>query len=260
MPSKSLSLRRTGTAPGSTRLEVTRAPISSDATLSGLDLTYDDSGSDTDIALTPAFSADTHSYSASVGCAVVQITVSPARNDDTATVAFLDAASNPVADADGTEDGQQAALTPGTNTIRIRVTAEDDATIETYAVTVTRTDDPNPAECAALSSQLTVVPGNWPLIPAGLGPGDEFRLLAKTKNPLKPNQTSTDIADYNDYVQEQVRSRGHTSVQDHASSFRVLGSTAAVNARDQYGHHRERRRANLLAERIKSGRRLRRLL
>ena len=73
------------------------------------------------------------------------------------------------------------------------------------------------------------------MIPAGLGPGDEFRLLAKTKSPLKPDSTSTDVADYNDYVQEQVRTRGHMVVQDYAGDFRVLGSTAAVNVRTNTG-------------------------
>ena len=99
--------------------------------------------------------------------------------------------------------------------------------------------------------EATVVPSSWPLIPAGLGPGDEFRLLAKTKNPLKPDSTSTDIADYNDYVQEQVRVPGDIiSVQDYADSFRVLGSTARGERADQYKYYREWRRANLLVERI----------
>ena len=80
----------------------------------------------------------------------------------------------------------------------------------------------------------TVVPSDWPLIPPGLGAGAEFRLLAKTKNP-RPAPTATDIAVYNDCVQEQVRTRGHRAVQAYADSFRVLGSTSAVNARTNTG-------------------------
>ena len=80
----------------------------------------------------------------------------------------------------------------------------------------------------------TVVPIGWPLIPAGLGQGEQFRLLAKTKNPLA-SSTSTNIADYNDYVQYQVRNRGHLSIQGYADEFMVLGSTAAVNARTNTG-------------------------
>ena len=82
----------------------------------------------------------------------------------------------------------------------------------------------------------TVVPSNWSLIPAGLDPGDEFRLLAKTKILLKPPEsTSSNIADYNGHVQEQIRTRGHVDVQDYANALRVLGSTAAVNARTTAG-------------------------
>ncbi len=83
---------------------------------------------------------------------------------------------------------------------------------------------------------VTVVPSDWPLIPSERGPGDEFRLLAKTKNPLKPDATSsTDIADYNDYVKHQIKRRGHRAVRDYADAFRVLGSTSIVNARDNTG-------------------------
>ena len=80
----------------------------------------------------------------------------------------------------------------------------------------------------------TVVPSDWPLIPPGLEADDEFRLLAKTKNPRSAS-TATDIAVYNTYVQEQVRTRGHRAVQAYADSFRVLGSTSAVNARANTG-------------------------
>ncbi len=79
----------------------------------------------------------------------------------------------------------------------------------------------------------TVVPSDWPLIPPGLEADDEFRLLAKTKNPTA--STEADIAVYNTYVQEQVETRGHRAVQAYADSFRVLGSTSAVNARTNTG-------------------------
>ena len=86
------------------------------------------------------------------------------------------------------------------------------------------------------ASGTTVVPSNWPLVPAGLSSGDEFRLLAKTKNPLKPpNLSSSDIAVYNTYVQDQIRTRGHGAVKEYADAFRVLGSTSDVNARANTG-------------------------
>ena len=121
-------------------------------------------------------------------------------------------------------------------TVSHAVSGGDYASETASDVDVTISDDDTVIEDTEIAAEPpTVVPGNWALIPAGLGAGDEFRLLAKTKSPLKPDSTSTDIADYNDYVQEQVRTRGHMAVQDYAGDFRVLGSTAAVNARTNTG-------------------------
>ena len=43
--------------------------------------------------------------------------------------------------------------------------------------------------------------------------------------------TSTDINVYNEFVQVQAAA-GHADIQEHASQFRVLGSTADDDARD----------------------------
>ncbi len=76
------------------------------------------------------------------------------------------------------------------------------------------------------------VPDDWPLIPAGLGVGDSFRLIfmSSTKRVL----TSTDIADYNTFVQNRAAA-GHADIQDYSSLFKVVGSTATVDARDNTG-------------------------
>ena len=74
-----------------------------------------------------------------------------------------------------------------------------------------------------------VVPADWGLIPSGLGAGAEFRLLFISS--VKRNSQSTDIADYNTFVQTAAAS-GHTDIQQYSSAFRALGSTAAVDARD----------------------------
>ena len=126
---------------------------------------------------------------------------------------------------------QDADADDDTAAVSHAVSGADYASETASGVSVTVTDD----DTETPADPPTVVPGNWPLIPAGLGPGDEFRLLAKTKSPLKPDSTSTDVADYNDYVQEQVRARGHMAVQDYADNFRVLGSTTAVNVRTNTG-------------------------
>ena len=73
------------------------------------------------------------------------------------------------------------------------------------------------------------VPSNWGLLPGGLGAGDHFRLIFVSSGTR--NAQPTDIADYNTFVQTAAAA-GHTDIQGHSSNFRVVGSTAAVDARD----------------------------
>ena len=95
---------------------------STDATLSALAL----SG----VTLSPAFVSTTETYTATVGNSVTATTVTATPTDSGATVAFKDgddnALTNPVT------------LAVGDNVIRVKVTAEDSTTTETYEVTVTR--------------------------------------------------------------------------------------------------------------------------
>ena len=76
---------------------------------------------------------------------------------------------------------------------------------------------------------VTVVPADWSLIPSGLGPGDHFRLIFLSS--ATRTAEATDIATYNTWVQG-LAANGHTDIQNHSSTFRVVGSTAAVDARD----------------------------
>ena len=114
-----------------------KGPTSNDATLSDLDLSWDDSGTETDIALTPTFATGTTSYTAMVANGVDEILVDPTTNDDGATVEFLDADDMAIADANAA-DGHQVALAEGDNTIKVKVTAEDTTSEETYTLVVTR--------------------------------------------------------------------------------------------------------------------------
>ena len=118
---------------------------STDATLSAL--VVEDGTSD--LTLTPTFAPGTTSYAVSVGYAVDEVTVKPSKSDDNATVEYLDASDNALADADATERGQQAALAVGENTIKVKVTAEDRPTTQTYTVTVTRAAETTPANLTA---------------------------------------------------------------------------------------------------------------
>ncbi|MCY3562576.1 MAG: hypothetical protein OXH26_01440 [bacterium] len=67
------------------------------------------------------------------------------------------------------------------------------------------------------------------LIPSGLGYGDRFRLLFVTST--KHSASSVDIADYNSVVQTRAAA-GHSEIAGFASGFRVVASTAAVDATD----------------------------
>ena len=75
----------------------------------------------------------------------------------------------------------------------------------------------------------TEVPADWSLTSDGLVAGDKFRLLFATST--KRNASSTDIADYNTFVQNRAAA-GHADIQSYSSGFRVVGSTSATDARD----------------------------
>ena len=111
------------------------ATTTTDATLSALAIT--DSGSDA-VTLTPTFAAATTSYTASVENDIEEITVTPTTNVASATFEFLDGSDMSLTDADDETAGQQVSLDVGANTFKVKVTAEDGNTTETYTVVVTR--------------------------------------------------------------------------------------------------------------------------
>ena len=73
------------------------------------------------------------------------------------------------------------------------------------------------------------VPFDWALKPAGLAEDARFRLFILT--PTTTEATSSAIATYNTVVQTDVAA-GHMAIRPYAPQFRVLGSTATVQARD----------------------------
>ena len=74
----------------------------------------------------------------------------------------------------------------------------------------------------------TEVPAYWSLIPNGLGAGDRFRLIFISSTTR--NSNSNNIANYNTFVQTAA-GNGHADIQQYSSTFRVVGSTAARDAR-----------------------------
>ncbi len=110
-------------------ITVTRA-VSTDATLSGLSLSAG--------TLAPVFSAGTTIYTATVGNAVSQITVTAETNNEAAAIEYLDVNDNTLTDEDGNTTGLQVNLVVGPNPIKVKVTAQDGVTTQTYTITVTR--------------------------------------------------------------------------------------------------------------------------
>ena len=115
---------------GGMTLTVQAATDSTDATLSGLALENPDDSSA--ISLNETFASTTTSYTADVVNAVDEITIDPTVNESNATVEYLDSSDMALTDADGTEDDFQVALDVGENTIKVKVTAQDTSTTETY--------------------------------------------------------------------------------------------------------------------------------
>ncbi|MDE0644004.1 MAG: hypothetical protein OXH95_07750, partial [bacterium] len=73
------------------------------------------------------------------------------------------------------------------------------------------------------------VPADWALIPSGLEAGAEFRLLFRSSTQLAA--TEGGIAVWNDRAATRAGA-GHAAVRAHKDLFRVVGSTADTDARD----------------------------
>ena len=112
--------------------------------------------------------------------------------------------------------------TSGDDTAAIQDTAGNDA------ATFTTGMDGVPA-VTNNSTVTKTVPADWSLIPTGLSTGDKFRLLFLSST--KRNASSTDIADYNTFIQTRAAA-GHTDIQDYSADFRAVGCTADTDARD----------------------------
>ena len=75
----------------------------------------------------------------------------------------------------------------------------------------------------------TPVLDSWSLVPNGLTTGDQFRLMFLSSTTR--NASSSDIADYNTFVQDRAAA-GHADIKAYSDGFTVVGCTAAVHARN----------------------------
>ena len=180
-------------------------PLATNALLRSLELSGVTLGED--------FSGRTYTYTATADVAETTVTATPLDPDATTVIR-----NNGVVDSDGT-----VSLAAGANIITVEVTAEDGNTMRTYTVDVTR------AAAPVDSKRVVYVPNNWSLKPAGIGPGERFRLIFLSST--KRDATSTDIETYNTFVQD-LAANGHANIEDHSSRFRVVGCTESTDARD----------------------------
>ena len=127
---------------------------SADATLSALSI-IGETGGET-ITLSPAFNADTFTYTASVPNRFDSVKLTATANESNATVAITSD------DDTNTPDTADLDLTVGANTLTVTVTAED-GTVLAYAITATRaTTPPAPTDCPTLTTWCTTMgAGYW---------------------------------------------------------------------------------------------------
>ena len=107
------------------------------------------------------------------------------------------------------------------------------STTRHYRVSAVDSQGPGPpsnvAGATTLLPSALEVPSGWDLIPSGFSVGDSFRILFRPDS--KRNPSSTDIDDYNKFIQRNI-SVGLSDIQPYSVHFRVVGSTASVDARD----------------------------
>ena len=82
---------------------------------------------------------------------------------------------------------------------------------------------------ASGAAAQTTVPHGWELTPSGLTAGQQFRLLFITNSDI--DGSSPSIGTYNSFVQTSA-ANGHAAIRRYGSQFRVVASTATVDARD----------------------------
>ncbi len=136
------------------------------------------------------------------------LTYTATKADDTALPTWLAFAAST-----RTFSGTPQAADAGT--VAVKVTASDGnggSVSDTFDITV-----------------IISVPSNWTLKPTALAAGAKFRLLFLSSTTSAVS--STDIADYNTFIQTRAAA-GHTDIRAYSAGFRVVGCTAAVDARD----------------------------
>ena len=181
-----------------TRQASTIMPLASDAELSALTASSSTSATGTfsSLSLEPAFAAPTTSYTATVLNPVTHVKLTPTVADAAAA-----ATVNGTSVSSGTASGA-IALSVGTNTVTVRVTAEDGATTKDYTVTITRqastimplaSDAELSALTASSSTSATGTFSSLSLEPAFAAPTTSY--TATVLNPVTHVKLTPTVAD-----------------------------------------------------------------
>ena len=93
-------------------------------------------------------------------------------------------------------------------------------------------DSPPVVKISAYSPPVVKISADSPLVPTGLRSRDRFRLIFLSST--QRNAESTDIADYNKFVQDRAAA-GHADIRAHSAGFRAVACTEAVDALDNTG-------------------------
>lgn len=109
--------------------------------------------------LSPTFAAATTTYTASVSNTTTSITVTPTKSDANATIQVSVNSGTYATVASGSASASLA-LNVGSNTINVKVTAENGTTINTYTITVTR-NTPVPTTYTAINNGNWSTPATW---------------------------------------------------------------------------------------------------
>ncbi|CAF0860022.1 unnamed protein product [Rotaria sordida] len=194
------SLRNSTTGCVSDAMPFSLTVLSTNADLSALTTTAG--------TLSPTFAAATTAYTASVINAVSSVTVTATKADANASIQVQVNSGGYATVASGAASSALS-LNVGSNTIDVKVTAEDGTTIKTYTITVTR------AAAASTNANLSALD-----ISAGtLAPTFGASIITYTASVAVSSITVTPTkADANASIQVQVNSGGYATVASGAAS------------------------------------------
>ena len=116
--------------------------------------------------LTPTFAAATTAYTASVNNATTSVTITPTVADGTSSVQVR-VNSGSYATVISGNASAALSLNVGSNTIDVKVTAQDGTTIKTYTITVTRVAMVPPGNALTFNGSNNYVEGTSSVLPLG---------------------------------------------------------------------------------------------